>query len=380
MAELIAWPQLWRAFRAGGTCLPFAPGLPGTESWLCRPDEKPPPAGLFWLNLRRFLLLHALGQQRWWRPRIPASAGEILWLHLSDHVGDSLMRLSSVPLLAGRQVDLYASPKAAQLFEPGNTFRQVVEIDEQGSELAGRRYDCLIIDALHTQPLLLKRRLFPRVPFVSLHDFFHYCRDDYNLTLFAWYRLAHLLEARVSAGELARQARLRMDHGGVAPDLYQGLGLDGGEIALALGGREGYRIYRHWPEVAGSILAQSPDRRLVLVGSENAAEDAVTICAAFPGRVINCVNRLSLKETAHVLHRTTLLVCADGGLLHVANAVACPTVGLFAQELPEYRYVAADRRWDLRSDQDVNAILSTEVAQVVEQALAELKGQGEAGR
>jgi len=235
------------------------------------------------------------------------------------------------------------------------------------------------IDALHTRPLLLKRRLHPRVPFVTLHDFFHYCRDDYNLTLFAWYRMAYLLGLRTPAAELAAGARLTLDCAGVGRNLPGELGLRGDEIALALGGREGYRIYRHWPRVARMILERLPGQRLVLVGSDNADGPAGDIRAALPGQVIDCVNRLSLKETALVLRHCALLACADGGLLHVANAVGCPTVGLFARELPEFRYVARDRYRALCGEDDVDAVDPARVAQEIVRLRREVVPERDAG-
>ncbi|OQX05941.1 MAG: hypothetical protein BWK76_26805 [Desulfobulbaceae bacterium A2] len=42
MAGLSSWPLLWRAFRAGATQLPFAPGLPGTGSWLRQAEKELP--------------------------------------------------------------------------------------------------------------------------------------------------------------------------------------------------------------------------------------------------------------------------------------------------------------------------------------------------
>lgn len=351
--------------------LPFIRRNHITASWLRKKDEQLPDRELCWQTLRRWLLVHALGQRRRYRPRIPAEAGRILWLHLTDHVGDSLMRLSSISLLRGRQVDLLTSGKAVELFEGGGLFRRIYRLGADDAEAALNPYDLVILDALQTRPLMARQRLLRTIPFVTQNDFFHYCRDDYNLTLFSWYRMAHLL-GREDEG-LEEQARLTMECGSVAPGLVQQLGIREGAVGIALGGREEYRIYRAWDRVADLLFREQPGLPLVLLGTENAVALAQKIVAAHPqAGIVNCVDRLSLKESGAVISRCRLLLCADGGLLHVASAVRTPSVGLFAQEFPDLRYVPADRFRALRSEKDVNTLAPEEVAR--ETALA-LRGQ-----
>ncbi|MHB1351390.1 MAG: glycosyltransferase family 9 protein [Desulfobulbaceae bacterium] len=349
--------------------LPFARRNDITSSWLRREDEQLPDRELCWQTVRRWLLLRALGQRRHVRSAIPPESVRILWLHQTDHLGDSLMRLSSVRLLQGRAVDLLASAKAAALFEEGGVFRRIYCLDRDDAAAAGNPYDLVILDALQTRPLMTKQRLFRATPFVSQNDFFHFCRDDYNLTLFSWYRMAHLLG--MALPELEKQARLTMEYRSVPPDLLQKLEIREGAVGIALGGREAYRIYRAWDRVADLLLREFPDLPLVLLGTENAGELAQRIVAAHPlARIVNCVERLSLKESAAVIAGCRLLLCADGGLLHVANATATPTVGLFAQEFPDLRYVPADRFRALRGEEDVNEINPERVAREAGPALA----------
>ncbi|MHB8808825.1 MAG: glycosyltransferase family 9 protein [Desulfobulbaceae bacterium] len=358
-------------FRGSWNRLPFARRNEITASWLRKKDEQLPDRELCWQTLRRWLLVHALGQRRWYRAQILPSAGRILWLHLSDHVGDSLMRLSSIRLLQGRQVDLLASAKATELFEEGGLFQRIYRHGRDDAAAARNRYDLVILDALQTKPLMAKHRLFRRTPFVTQNDFFHYCRDDYNLTLFSWYRMAHLLgrEGEVLEG----QARVSMEWSSVAQGLLRKLGVREGAVGIALGGREEYRIYRGWDQVVRLLLQEQPGLSLVLLGTDNAVTLAQKIVAEHPGAgIVNCVDRLALKESAAVTAGCRLLLCADGGLLHVANAVATPSVGLFAQEFADLRYVPADRFRALRSEEDVNAI---DPAQVVREAGLALQGQ-----
>jgi heptosyltransferase-2 len=141
-------------------------------------------------------------------------------------------------------------------------------------------------------------------------------------------------------------------------------------IGIALGGREAYRIYQAWDKVIAQLLNLSPGARFVLLGTENAEEPAARILKRFPSADIKSyVNRLQLAETGRIIGDCCLLLCADGGLLHVASALGTPTVCLFAQEYPEFRYVPADRFRALRAERDVNAIAADEVAGEVGYAL-----------
>ena len=354
--------------------LPFARRNEITASWLQKKDEQLPDRELCWQTLRRWLLIHALGQRRRYRTRIPPEADRILWLHLTDHVGDSLMRLSSIRLLRGRRVDLLASAKAVELFEEGGLFQRIYCLSRDDTAAARNRYDLVILDALQTKPLMTKQRLFRTTPFVTQNDFFHYCRDDYNLTLFSWYRMAHL-QGR-EGDELEEHPGVAMEYGSVSPGLLRELGIRAGAVGIALGGREEYRIYRAWDQVAGLLLRVRPGLPLVLFGTENADALAQKIVAAHPqAGIVNGVNRLSLKECGAVLAGCRLLLCADGGLLHVANAVGTPSVGLFAQEYADLRYVPADRFRALRSAEDVNTI---EPERVAREAVLALQGQWQA--
>src|SRR5205823_8221466 len=52
---------------------------------------------------------------------------------------------------------------------------------------------------------------------------------------------------------------------------------------------------------------------------------------------VNLIGRCSLKQTAAVLERCTLLLCVDSLLLHVAGAVRTPTVCVFGPVFPQTR-------------------------------------------
>ncbi len=356
-------------FRGIWNRLPFEKEYPFTDSWLRKKDEQLPDRQLFMESIRRLLLVYVLGENRRYCSQIPEQAKTILWIHMTDHIGDSLMRLSPVQLLAGRTVDLLADDKATLLFKPEGWFRKVMRLSDKNLQLDAPEYDCVILDALHTKPLLAKHRLLKKTPFVSQNDFFHYCRDDYNLTLCSWARMEHLLNQEVD--DLAERARLAMDSHSVFSRLPGELGIGDDALGIVLGGREEYRIYQHWVEVIELLVSRRPDLQLVLLGSENGDATAREILERFPDKnIIDCINKYDLARTAALVDKCALLLCADGGLLHVASAVATPTVCLFAQEYPAFRYTPSDRFRALRSEQDVNTIKPEALVGEVELALS----------
>ena len=55
---------------------------------------------------------------------------------------------------------------------------------------------------------------------------------------------------------------------------------------------------------------------------------AAPVLAAFPD-AINLVGRLSLPEVAACMMHCAIFVGNDSGLMHIAAATGCPTLGLF---------------------------------------------------
>ncbi len=79
--------------------------------------------------------------------------------------------------------------------------------------------------------------------------------------------------------------------------------------------------------LAGSSLAGAVP---VILGGPGATERAIAapVLAALP-EAIDLVGRLSLPEAASVLASSALYVGNDSGLMHLAAASGCPTLGLF---------------------------------------------------
>lgn len=67
---------------------------------------------------------------------------------------------------------------------------------------------------------------------------------------------------------------------------------------------------------------------IVIVGSRSEREDARKIKGIVP-ECVDLTEKTNLREIAHVLKKSKLLITADSGLMHIAYAVGTPTVSLF---------------------------------------------------
>lgn len=349
----MSWDLLSRASK-----LPFPTRNDETAAWLHSKNEKTSPLSLAIKTGKRLGLLHLLREARWHRQQILPSHQRILVLHVSNHLGDSLMRLSAVQLLKDRHIDLYASSVATQVFLENDLFQNVYTMPENESSVQANDYDLIILDSLHSMPLKIKHRLFPTTPFVTMHDFFHYCRHDYNFTLFAWYRFAHLLG--LSTKKIEERARLYLR----LPESIQQTTptLPPNSIGVVLGGREAYRTYDRWPEFLKLLWQHRKDQSVVLLGSENGREMSQKIekeCKGAP--LINAVGQSSLLQSAALMKTCRCVILADGGLLHIANALHIPTLTLFAEVPPRFRYTAADRYLALETPVQVNDIAPSHI-------------------
>jgi len=72
--------------------------------------------------------------------------------------------------------------------------------------------------------------------------------------------------------------------------------------------------------------------RPIIVGGQEAQQQAMEIFGRMEAKVVNVVGRLSLRELAACLHRARVVVTNDSGPMHLAAAVGTPVVALFGTE------------------------------------------------
>lgn len=324
---------------------------------------------LGWRRARRIAWLAVNGQLGLERKRIEPQHRRILWIHSGmPQVGDSLMDLACRDLFKGRghEVDLLIDPHLVSLYAHDDVFRRAYG---DAAEAAKNDYDLVMLLTASSHSLGQKFRHFRRTPYVHLHGFYN--GPEFQRTLFGYYRLAQLLGV---PAEPAQVLPIACPHLCVTDEVrarVDALDLPPRFIALAIGGVRGWRTYAHWDEVAAA-LQLPPDVAVVLVGAANGLEARDAIIAKHPtATVIDRVNQGALPEVYELLRRSAVVACADGGLLHVANAAKVPTVSLFAERIdPWYRLTPANRSLAFYTPTEVSDIEPDRVARAIERALA----------
>jgi heptosyltransferase-2 len=320
---------------------PFEQPLPSNrEAYLRRASA----FKLGWRRLRRTAYLALHGQLALQRERIESAHRRILFIHSGmPQVGDALMDLACRDLFRvhrGRhEVDLLINPHLLPLFAHDDVFGRVFG---DPAEAALHEYDLAILLTASSHSLREKLRWFRALPFV--HQIGFYNGPEFHRTLFGYYRMAQLLGLPAEPAQVLPIACPHMRPGEAAVQAVDALALPPRFVVMAVGGVRGWRTYEHWPAVLQALPADLP---VVLVGSANGRAQADALLAAGAAqerRVIDRVDRHPLPEVYEILRRSAAVACADGGLLHVANAAKVPTVALFAERIdPSYRLTPANR-------------------------------------
>ncbi len=309
------------------------------------------PLKLAFRNARRRLGLAASGQSRLLRPRIEPGWRRCLWIHAeapqleAPQLGDTLMDLAPRSLLRehGIEVDLLAAPHLASLFEGDRWLGRCVA---DGAALGGDGHDFAIVTSHAARALAPKMQFAPRLPWISLAGY--YSVPDYHRSLFNTRRLADCLGRELDAAALRLHSRQKLDptETGEAPAAAEGT-----TVGLAIGGVRADRTYRHWPELLCALHAAGVSS-FVLAGSANGLDDAAAIARAAPAGTVlhDTVARTDLPGTRAALAACDLVVCADGGLMHLAFTTAVAVVPLFTRSI--------DPAWRLPLDFDGEALRS----------------------
>lgn len=108
-------------------------------------------------------------------------------------------------------------------------------------------------------------------------------------------------------------------------------------VALAPGSRW---PMKRWPAAAWLELGERISRtaRVVLVGDEGDRRWTAPLAQALDGRALDLAGRLTLMETAAWIERSDAFVGNDSGLMHLAEAVGTPVVGIFGPTVEAFGY------------------------------------------
>ncbi len=271
--------------------------------------------------------------------RISVQHKRILWIQWVDSsLGDSLMDLSSRVLLKGKKVDLLTKEYTADIFKDDLIFEHIFT---NSSQCNPDDYDLLIIDSYRERSLKSFIGRLSHIPHVRLY--------------FSFFRINQLLQYPLDEQSIKKIAKPLLPITSKDKSIIKSKKLPDHFITIAIGGAWKERTYHHWESVANSILKKGISDNIVLVGSKPSDADIDLISKIRPN-LINLVGGLTFNQTAEVIKKSDLLICADGGLLHAANAVKTPIVGLFHEVDPCARLVEANKSFGLVNKNNIDNI------------------------
>lgn len=277
---------------------------------------------------------------------------KILWIQWVDaYLGDSLMDLSSRVLLKDREVDLLTKENVSSIYQDDAIFKNIFTSPEQ---CASKKYDLIIIDSYRQRSLKILAKYFLTLPHVTLYGYYNV--DDFNRLYFSFFRINQLLSKPYNEADIYKIAKPLLPISQQDKITVKEYNLPQDFIIIALGGANIERTFNAWDEVVDEILRQNIVKNIVLVGLQNADNIACKISNSHPKNVINLVGELTFNETAEVIKCSKMLICADGGLLHAANAVQTPVVSLFYYIDPLVRLIKINKSTVLVDKNDINNI------------------------
>lgn len=262
-------------------------------------------------------------------------------------LGDVVLTTPLLTQLAARfgPVDVVTTPAAAVLLETHPAVRRVIRYDKRGADrgIGGfRRLAERLADTRYSAAFLPHRSWRSAALAFAAHI--------PDRTGFADSPAAVLYTRRVprprGGHESARLLALAGDRRVAAPPPKVSLVLTDADRAAANAWLAERRITAPFVAVApGSIwgtkrwpgyaeLVGALKQPVVVLGSEADGELAAQVAAAAPGRAHSAAGALSLRESAAIIERASLLVTNDSAPLHLATGVSTPVVAVFGPTTP----------------------------------------------
>jgi len=262
-------------------------------------------------------------------------------------LGDVVLSTPLLSALAERHgaVDVVTTPLAAPLLETHPAVRQVFPYDKRGADrgwgglrsLARRLREQAYAQAylphrsLRSAALAMLARIPARIGFAGGWSFLYTEARPKPRTGHETDRLLAL--ANGAPGLYRPHLRPTSEDQQVADGL-----ISGDFVALAPGSIWGSKRWPYYAELASKLAAA-----VVVVGGPDDAALGNEIVRAVEGgqgrsRAVNACGRLTLRQSAALIGRATLLVTNDSAPLHLATAMGTPVVAVFGPTVTEFGF------------------------------------------
>jgi Glycosyltransferase family 9 (heptosyltransferase) len=277
--------------------------------------------------LQRELFSKLIGQARLELCSAPLGTRRVLWIYGWQALGDSLMDLAvRVHLPRQIAIDLLISPSLQPLYADDPFFRAVrSEVEDCAGD-----YDFVLLQHMNVRSLRLKLQVARNVAFASV--FGHLNGERFDRMGFAQRRMEQLF--LISPREPAAQHLHVAAAAAVLRDRIR--------VCVALGAKDQRRAYEDWPDVLRLCVegwpTDHPRPLFVLMGDASALRDLQRFPSGFLDRHCQVeAARVELRGAVASMSSCDAFVGMDGGLMHVAAALAKPGLAIFSGIDPRMR-------------------------------------------
>ena len=273
----------------------------------------------------------------------------------TSFLGDTVLTTPLLAQLARRgPVDVLTTPASAALLAGHPALREVIPYDKRGEQsgmggflslamrLRRSAYDVVYLaqGSWRSAALALFAGIPVRIGFsTSAGKLLYTKRVEYADDLHHAARL--LMLARPNGREATREELRPTLYPGdaertVVDALLAGAGIRGGDtlVALAPGSIWGTKRWPYYAELAELLAGEA---RIVVVGGRDDSALAEEIKARVPNAV-NATGRVSLLASAEMIKRAAAIVTNDSAPLHLASAMATPTIAIFGPTVPAFGF------------------------------------------
>ncbi|HVE77757.1 MAG TPA: glycosyltransferase family 9 protein [Gemmatimonadaceae bacterium] len=280
----------------------------------------------------------------------------------TSFLGDTILTTPLVARLARRgPVDVVVTPAAAPVLANNPGIRDLVAYDKRGdasgltglwrasrelaarsAEAGGYRAAYLAQGSMRSATLALLAGVRERVGFATSAGRPLYTRvvpfeEDRHHAERLWRLGGPVPDDGLPAAEVRPRLYPGADDVGAVDDLLRAAG-HAGEPLIALAPGSVWATQR-WPYYRELTRRLPSGARPVVVGADADTPLAREIAdAGPPGHAIDLTGRLSLLGSAEVIARCVAIVTNDSAPLHLASAMATPTIAVFGPTVPEFGF------------------------------------------
>ncbi len=269
-------------------------------------------------------------------------------------LGDVVLTTPLLAALAERHgpVDVVTTPAAVPLVETHPAVRHAIPYDKRGAErgpaglralarrLAAVGYDVAYLPhrSLRTALLAWLARVPRRVGFADAWPLLY---TEVRRRPATGHEIDRLLAlAAAPPGAFAPRLYPTAEDERVVEQVLSAAGIAGEFVALAPGSIWGSKRWPYYAELASRLASREP---VAIVGGSDDAPLGAEITAAVgrsggTSRVVDTCGRLTLRQSAVLIRRASVLVTNDSAPLHLASAVGTPVLGLFGPTIPEFGF------------------------------------------